>query len=148
MFRMLFKLVLVLVILVAAVTFFLGYQLWGDDEPAARTTDSDRVITAPDTADEEAQARQAGAEIGARVGAAAERVESAAANAALTAKITSKITLDDTLDNTRINVDSRDGAVTLRGQVNTATERERALQLARETEGVTSVVDQLAGGGR
>jgi osmotically-inducible protein OsmY len=33
--------------------------------------------------------------------------------------------------------------VTLRGSVASGRERQRALQLARETEGVTSVVDRL-----
>ena len=36
-----------------------------------------------------------------------------------------------------------EGVVTLNGTVDSAAQRDRAVQLARETEGVTSVVDEL-----
>ncbi|MBI3050425.1 MAG: BON domain-containing protein [Acidobacteria bacterium] len=54
--------------------------------------------------------------------------------------------LDDLVRARNIDVDTSDGVVTLRGSVESAAERERAVQLARETDGVTSVTDQLTVG--
>jgi osmotically-inducible protein OsmY len=51
--------------------------------------------------------------------------------------------LDDLVKAADINIDSVKGAVTLKGTVRSEEERKRALQLARETEGVTSVTDRL-----
>ena len=42
-----------------------------------------------------------------------------------------------------IDVDTKNGVVTLTGTVKTRAERERALLLARETEGVRNVIDNL-----
>ena len=42
-----------------------------------------------------------------------------------------------------INVDTSDGVATLSGVVASGDERKRALQLARDTEGITRVVDEL-----
>jgi len=41
-------------------------------------------------------------------------------------------------------VDTNGSVVTVRGVVDTPAQRERALQLARDTDGVTSVVDRVA----
>ena len=62
---------------------------------------------------------------------------------ALTAKIKSKMALDDYIEAGSINVDTSGTTVTLTGDVRSADERERALRLARETEGVTKVIDKL-----
>jgi hyperosmotically inducible protein len=40
-------------------------------------------------------------------------------------------------------VDSNKGVVTLTGNVRSAAEKQRAVKIARETEGVKSVVDRL-----
>jgi osmotically-inducible protein OsmY len=61
----------------------------------------------------------------------------------LTAKIKAKMALDDHVSARAINVDSAGSAVTLTGEVASADERKRAVQLARDTEGVTRVVDRL-----
>jgi hyperosmotically inducible protein len=53
------------------------------------------------------------------------------------------MTLDDTVKAARIDVDTTDGVVTLTGTVSSQAERTRALQLARETEGVKTVHDRL-----
>jgi osmotically-inducible protein OsmY len=62
---------------------------------------------------------------------------------ALTAKISSKMALDDHVNVRAIDVDTSGSVVTLTGQVASADERQRAVRLARETEGVTRVVDHL-----
>jgi osmotically-inducible protein OsmY len=56
--------------------------------------------------------------------------------------------LDDTVPARTINVSTRDHVVTVSGHVRTEAERTRALQLARETAGVTRVVDHLTLDGR
>jgi osmotically-inducible protein OsmY len=49
----------------------------------------------------------------------------------------------DELDGSDINVDTRDNVVTLKGTVKTQAGKQKANQLARDTDGVTKVVDQL-----
>jgi hyperosmotically inducible protein len=61
----------------------------------------------------------------------------------LTAKIKAKMALDDHVNARAINVDSADSVVTLSGQVASEDQRQRALRLARDTAGVTRVVDRL-----
>jgi osmotically-inducible protein OsmY len=61
----------------------------------------------------------------------------------LTAKIKAKMALDDHVKARAINVDVAGSEVTLTGVVASADERQRAVRLARDTEGVTRVVDRL-----
>jgi hypothetical protein len=61
----------------------------------------------------------------------------------LTAKIKSKMALDDHIKARAIDIDTSGTTVTLTGVVASADERDRALHLARETDGVTRVVDKL-----
>jgi osmotically-inducible protein OsmY len=63
--------------------------------------------------------------------------------AALTAKIKSKMALDDHVNARQINVDTSGTVATLSGVVGSKDERKRAVQLARDTEGITRVVDNL-----
>lgn len=51
---------------------------------------------------------------------------------------------EDALDDSEIDVDTRDRVVTLKGTVKTAAGKARAVELARNTDGVSKVVDQLA----
>jgi hyperosmotically inducible periplasmic protein len=50
---------------------------------------------------------------------------------------------EDLLKGSDINVDTKDHVVTLKGTVKTTAGRARAVQLAKDTDGVTKVVDQL-----
>ena len=61
----------------------------------------------------------------------------------ITTSVKSKLAADDTVKAHRIDVDTRDGVVTLTGTVNTATAEAQALTLARQTNGVRNVVDQI-----
>jgi osmotically-inducible protein OsmY len=72
------------------------------------------------------------------------RLASSVDDAALTAKIKAKMALDDLVRARAVNVTTRHGAVTLAGPVMSEQERQRAVALARETAGVTNVVDQLS----
>ena len=50
---------------------------------------------------------------------------------------------EDLLKGSKINVDTKDNVVTLKGTVESAAGRSRAVELAKDTEGVKNVVDQL-----
>jgi hyperosmotically inducible protein len=79
----------------------------------------------------------------ATVGNAAAKLEQAVDAGSVTAKIKSKMALDDLVKARTINVDTTGSVVTLTGTVASNQERERAVRLARETVGVTNVVDKL-----
>jgi hypothetical protein len=146
MLRALFKLIIVVVLIVAAGAFFFGYR-WAadpDDDPVERTAPTTGIV---DEIDRE-RAREAGAEIGESVAAGAERAQRVLTEGSLTAKIKSKMALDDTIEAAQVDVDTDGSVVTLRGTVDSEAERARALQLARETAGVTSVVNELKVRGR
>ena len=140
MFRALLRLVVVLVVLVAAAAFFLGY--WGSNRLHPRDAAAPTAGTAGHVDTE--RAREAGAKIGEKTADAANRAGEVLADGALTAKIKSKMALDDTVRARTIDVSTANRVVTVSGHVRTAAERTRALQLARETAGVTDVVDHLS----
>jgi hyperosmotically inducible protein len=137
MFRALFKLLVVVVILAGVAAFFLGYRLGGD---GVETPVSARQVAPGIDAE---KARQTGAAIGERVATGAAKAEQALDEAALTAKIKSKMALDDTVKALSIDVDTEGTVVTLSGSVHSEIERAKAVQLARETAGVTTVNDRL-----
>jgi osmotically-inducible protein OsmY len=138
MIRTLLRLLVIVLVLVAIGAFFTGYR-WGrpDREPA-----SDRPVGTSGAVNT-SRARETGAEIGEKVAVGANKAERALEEAQLTAKIKSKMALDDTVSATAINVDTDAGIVTLSGTVRSTAEHARAVQLARETEGVKRVVDRL-----
>ncbi len=152
MFRALVQIILVVVIVVAAAAFLLGYR-WGGGRPEATTTSEPaaRQETAVGTRGDRVgttreRAREAGAEIGEKVAVGAQKASDTLGEAGLTAKVKSKIALDDTLDGTRIQVTTNDSRVTLTGTVINDAQHRRALDLARETDGVSTVVDHLSVG--
>jgi hyperosmotically inducible protein len=141
MIRSLIRLMLVVVVLAAAVAFFLGYR-WANGgivgpggEPVGTAGRGVPVDTS--------KARETGAKIGEKVASAANTAGELIEDGQLTAKIKSKMTLDDLVQARTINVDTQDGIVTLSGRVRTEAERDRAVALARETAGVKSVVNRL-----
>jgi hyperosmotically inducible protein len=136
----LLKVVLIVVVIAAAAAFFLGYRL-GDPAPATVARPTGDTRTAP-VIDKE-KARETGANIGEAVATGATRAKQAVSDSTLTARIKSKMALDDTVDATAINVDTVGSTVTLSGTVRSEAERSKALQLARETTGVTTVNDRL-----
>jgi hyperosmotically inducible protein len=74
---------------------------------------------------------------------AAAKVGETVDEAALTSKIKAKMVLDDTVKARKIDVSTDDSTVTLSGVVRSEAEHNRALALARETDGVTQVIDKL-----
>jgi hypothetical protein len=138
MFRALLKLILVLVIVVGAAAFFLGY--WGNTR--LHPQDTTTTVGTAGHVDTE-RARDAGAAVGEKTAEAANKAGELLADGALTAKIKSKMALDDTVRSRTIDVTTANHVVTVSGHVRSDAERTRALQLARETAGVTGVVDHL-----
>jgi osmotically-inducible protein OsmY len=65
----------------------------------------------------------------------------------ITMKIQSKYFLDTDVKGRQINVDTAEGVVTLKGTVMTEAEKSLAESIAKDTEGVTRVVNQLTVGG-
>jgi len=64
-------------------------------------------------------------------------------DAGITTKVKAKFASDDVVKAYQIDVDTKDHVVTLSGQVENGAAKERAATLARGTEGVRDVVDNL-----
>ena len=61
----------------------------------------------------------------------------------ITTAVKTKLAADDTVKAYKIDVDTKDGVVTLAGTVDTPTAKSRAVAIASATNGVKSVVDEL-----
>ena len=138
MIRGLVRGVLLVIVVVALAAFLIGYR-WANDD----VVESEPVVGTTGDGVNVDSARQVGAEVGEKVAEGANQAQRIADNAAITARIKSKMALDETVEAADIDVDTSNGVVTLTGSVASAAERQRALQLARETQGVSAVVDRL-----
>src|SRR3954470_883212 len=78
-----------------------------------------------------------------RTKAAADTTGDTASDAAVTSAVKSKLLADKTVAGTKIDVDTKDGVVTLSGKVHSAAERSEALRVARATSGVKAVRNEL-----
>jgi hyperosmotically inducible protein len=124
MFRALFKLIILLIVIAVAAGFYFGW--WGSTDG---TRERESIEAAGRSAAERAKV----------VGAQA---KDAIEDGALTAKIKAKMALDDKVKALDLNVDTSNRVVTVTGKVRSSEERDRALQLARETDGVLKVEDR------
>ena len=136
MIRDVLKLALVIIVLVGFGAFLLGRRStgWGilPDSPVSAAGPVDT-----------SKARDVGAKVGEATAKAANQARDAIATGSVTAKIKAKMALDDLVKARNIDVDTNGSVVTLTGVVGSEAERRRAVQLAKETEGVTSVIDHL-----
>jgi hyperosmotically inducible protein len=64
-------------------------------------------------------------------------------DAGITTSVKTRLAADDTVKAYQIDVDTREKVVTLSGTVNTAAEKSQAVTVARGTEGVVNVVDNI-----
>ena len=136
MIRSLLKLVLVVIVVVGVVAFVAGR--WSTNakvQPASPAGTSGPVDTS--------KARDVGGKIGEATANAANQAEDAIAHGTITAKIKSKMVLDDLVKARNIHVETNGTVVTLTGVADSDAERKRAVELAKETKGVTSVIDRL-----
>ena len=133
--RVMRRLLLLVVIGVAGVV---AYNYW--------SANGSRVRASAARGDAEAAKRRAtqlANQAAARATSAANSLNDTISDSALTAKIKSKMALDDLVKARSVDVTTKDRVVTLAGTVRSSTEHDRAVQLARETAGVTQVVDRL-----
>ena len=127
-----------LVLILVGAAGVAGYAYWSDNGSILREH-ATQVAT-------NAAKREAAKIAGKAVDTASEAKEhfgGTVAEAALTAKIKSKMALDDHVKARTINVDTSGSVATLSGVVASKDERKRAVQLARDTDGITRVVDKL-----
>jgi hyperosmotically inducible periplasmic protein len=126
----------------------------------ARQTDGvrdvvDRIAVNPNTAattgdlarEKAREAADAAKELGrdaqAKAGQAAERTAAVLTDAAVTTAVKAKFLADTSVSGLKIDVDTKDGVVTLNGTVATKAEADRAMSLARDSDGVKRVVSNL-----
>ena len=115
-----------------------AYNTWSEESWPLRAK-----AAALDAERSKQQAESLASRAATKVGVAADKVGDRVSDGALTAKIKSKMALDDHVNARAINVDTSASVVTLRGNVASKYQRDRALRLARETVGVARVVDRL-----
>lgn len=142
----LLKLIVVVVVVAIVGAFLLGYDIRdfrGDFEGPRDVIGTTGNETRSEAREAGREAREAGAELRERANEAADATQRAVADGALTSKIKAKMALDDTVEALDIDVDTDAGVVTLTGTIHSESERQRALALARETRGVTQVIDRL-----
>lgn len=71
-------------------------------------------------------------------------VACAASDPGITTAVKSKLAADDTVKAYQIDVDTKEGVVTLSGTVENAAAKARAVELTRGTDGVRNVVDNIS----
>jgi hyperosmotically inducible protein len=104
----------------------------GIDDPL-----QDKAADAKDRADAKADSAQK------KAGDAMDRGGEVLTDAAITTAVKSKFLADSDVPGMKIDVDTSNGVVTLNGTVPSAAEKRRAVQIAKETDGVKSVKDNL-----
>jgi osmotically-inducible protein OsmY len=89
------------------------------------------------------RAKAAGAKSGTAIEQMADKVGDKISDAGITAGVNAELAKDSTLSALRINVDTANGRVSLRGTAPSSQARERATTLAKSVKGVTAVDNQL-----
>jgi hypothetical protein len=64
-------------------------------------------------------------------------------DAGITTNVKTKLAADDTVKAYQVDVDTQNRVVTLSGDVENVAAKERAIMIARETDGVRDVIDQI-----
>jgi hyperosmotically inducible protein len=117
-------------------------------EAAATTGDRDDDFTIDDRVEDSArrganEVEQEGREAADKARDVAGRAGAAVTDAAITSAVKGRFLADTAVKGLKIDVDTSAGVVTLNGTVSSRAEADRAMMLARNTEGVTRVVDNL-----
>ena len=97
-----------------------------------------------DAAAATAEARAEAAKAGEAIKEGARDAAGLASDVAITASVNARLAKDPDLSALRINVDTKDGAVTLTGPAPNESAKDRAATLAREVDGVKSVTNNLS----
>ena len=114
-----------------------------DDQTVGQKIDSGVAKTEQAAADAGAAVKQAGNKAETAVMGAAADTRSVVSDAEITAKVNAGLAADKDLSAIKINVDTKDGIVTLNGPVPNAAAKSRASDIARNVKDVKSVDNQL-----
>lgn len=122
--------------------------LAGCDKPAPEPTVGQRIDSAVaqvgEKTEEAAEAARRSAEAArASAGEAVQAAGDTMKDAAITTRVNAALAGDGSLSALKIDVDTADGRVVLRGEAPSAKARERATQLAQAVDGVAAVDNQL-----
>lgn len=131
-----------LVLVLVAVVGVLLLNYWPAGWSFQKTDSASPGVGATGTIDT-VRARERAAEIGEKAAVVTKKIQENLAEAALTTKIKAKMALDDSLKARAIDVSTEGSTVTVSGKAPTAAAHARALALARETAGVSVVIDHL-----
>ncbi len=117
-----------------------------DETIAAADRKSDEIAaeTRENMAEARADAKETSAELKADAAAASDNLQDKVADAAITAKVNAALAADSALSATKINVDTNQGQVYLRGTAPDAAALARAAELANNVKGVVSVRNELS----
>ncbi len=124
--------------------------------PDGSSTTSTTTTTTPAnpapgaTAEMKSTAKEVGNDVGQamdkageKTGEAMKKAGNAIEDGAITAKVKTALLADPDVKGLKIDVDTKNGVVTLSGTVEKNANRDRALKIARDTDGVKSVDNQL-----
>jgi osmotically-inducible protein OsmY len=111
------------------------------DKPGLDTSIGDKA--AAETREATAEAKEVASEAKAKTSAAADKAGAVITDAAITSAVKAKFLADTSVKGLQIDVDTQNGMVTLNGNVASRAEADRAMALARNTDGVKGVHDNL-----
>ncbi|MBL8286489.1 MAG: BON domain-containing protein [Rubrivivax sp.] len=95
------------------------------------------------TRNQQGEARQAGRDVGESTQRMADAAGSKAKDVGITTQVKSALMADSVIGGLKIDVDTHNGRVTLRGNAPDAAARDKAGELAKGIEGVSGVDNQL-----
>lgn len=114
-----------------------------DEQTAGQKLDTAIAKTEEKAAEVKAEVKEATAEAKASSEQTAATIGEKIDDATITASVNAGFAKDPDLSAIKINVDTKDGAVTLMGPAPTSTAKDRATEIAKSVKGVTSVKNQL-----
>ena len=107
------------------------------------TTTSTTTTTTNPAPETTAAMKSAGNEVKQDAKSAADKAGTAVDDGAITAKVKTALLADPDVKGLRIDVDTKNGVVTLKGTADKSANRDRAVAIAKDTSGVKSVENQL-----
>lgn len=128
---------------IAALALVAGCDRGGQERTAGQRVDDGISRVEEKSAEINEQIREAGQAASAATGRAADAVASQTRDMGITAEMKARLAKDSQLSALRIEVDTNDGRVVLRGTAPTLAAREHATDLARGIEGVMGVENEL-----
>jgi len=140
--RTIFRAVLMLLLIGVVGVMLLNFWPAGWSLEKVRAGTGSPNIIPTGTIDTE-RARERAADLGEKAAVATKKIQENLSEAGVTTKIKAKMALDDTLKARAIDVSTEGSTVTVSGTVPTTAAHNRAIALARETSGVSVVVDHL-----